>query len=38
MGYMKSNELYWGNGGKDGAVNQFDLAEIRIQPAIPLAK
>jgi len=37
MGYMKSNELYWGNGGKDGAINQFDLTEIRIQPVVPLA-
>lgn len=37
MSYLASNTTYIASGGKDGQVNKFDLATIRIQPATPLA-
>ncbi|WP_019617163.1 MGH1-like glycoside hydrolase domain-containing protein, partial [Psychromonas ossibalaenae] len=37
MSYLESNTTYIASGGKDGKVNNFDLASIRIQPATPLA-
>lgn len=37
MSYLASNTTYIASGGKDGEVNKFDVATIRIQPATPLA-
>ncbi|RCU51904.1 esterase [Corallincola holothuriorum] len=34
MSYLSSNETFTGNGGDNGPVNRFDIAAIRLQPAI----
>lgn len=37
MSYLASNTTYIASGGKNGEVNKFDIAAIRIQPVAPQA-